>query len=254
MIINTELGALGSRNGCLNYVRTKWDEQIDQASINAGGQLFEKMISGMYMGEIVRTIAVDCIKTGLLFRGKPQRSARNRFGMSNTFPSSYVSRVELDDEEQNSGFVNTRAVLSDMNIDGASDEDCRFLFAICAAVSKRSAYLVAAAIATILHRLDRRFTVVGVDGSVFRYHPHYEKMMYTKIDELLHLLSSNEHHSKQRNFQLMLSEDGSGRGAALVAAVANFETNEANYGLCQHCSQPDCFDSATSRQCVLVKQ
>lgn len=42
--------------------------------------------------------------------------------------------------------------------------------------------------------------------------------MYSKIRELVH------DHIK---FDLMLSEDGSGRGAALVAAVASRQTHEA---------------------------
>jgi hexokinase len=42
--------------------------------------------------------------------------------------------------------------------------------------------------------------------------------MYSKIRELVH---------DHIQFDLMLSEDGSGRGAALVAAVASRQTHEA---------------------------
>ncbi len=43
-----------------------------------------------------------------------------------------------------------------------------------------------------------------------RYHPHFHDLMEKKIAELTR---------PQYKFDLMLSEDGSGRGAALVAAV-----------------------------------
>ena len=43
IIINTEWGAFGD-NGELDFVRTKWDEQIDEQSLNPGKQTFEKMI------------------------------------------------------------------------------------------------------------------------------------------------------------------------------------------------------------------
>lgn len=53
---------------------------------------------------------------------------------------------------------------------------------------------------------------VGVDGSVYRFHPRFHDLMMEKIRTLVH-----DHIS----FDIMLSEDGSGRGAALVAAVAS---------------------------------
>lgn len=52
---------------------------------------------------------------------------------------------------------------------------------------------------------------VGVDGSVYRFHPKFHNLMTEKIRQLVR---------PEINFDLMLSEDGSGRGAALVAAVA----------------------------------
>ena len=45
MVINTEWGAFGD-NGELEFVRTKWDKEVDAMSVNPGKQIFEKMISG----------------------------------------------------------------------------------------------------------------------------------------------------------------------------------------------------------------
>ena len=39
MIINTEWGAFGD-DGALSFVRTEFDESVDQRSINPGKQLF----------------------------------------------------------------------------------------------------------------------------------------------------------------------------------------------------------------------
>ena len=58
MCINTEWGAFGD-DGCLNIVRTIYDDEVDKQTINPGRQTFEKMISGMYLGELVRVILVD---------------------------------------------------------------------------------------------------------------------------------------------------------------------------------------------------
>ena len=54
--------------------------------------------------------------------------------------------------------------------------------------------------------------VVAVDGSVFRHHPHFPNIVRSRIAQLMGV---------EYKFDLMLSTDGSGRGAALVAAVLN---------------------------------
>lgn len=59
-----------------------------------------------------------------------------------------------------------------------------------------------------------KYIKVGVDGSVYRFHPKFHDLMVAKIRQLV---------KPHINFDLMLSEDGSGRGAALVAAVASRE-------------------------------
>ena len=53
MIINTEWGAYGD-DGALDRWLTEYDDIIDQNSVNVGRQRYEKMISGMYLDEIVR--------------------------------------------------------------------------------------------------------------------------------------------------------------------------------------------------------
>lgn len=45
VIINTEFGAFGEK-GSLKEIRTIYDFDVDENSINPGNQLFEKMISG----------------------------------------------------------------------------------------------------------------------------------------------------------------------------------------------------------------
>ncbi|ETN83159.1 hypothetical protein NECAME_17561 [Necator americanus] len=53
---------------------------------------------------------------------------------------------------------------------------------------------------------------VGVDGSVYRFHPTFKRLLDQKIRDLI---------DKEIQFQIKLSVDGSGVGAAVVAAVAN---------------------------------
>ncbi|VDK74478.1 unnamed protein product, partial [Cylicostephanus goldi] len=76
----------------------------------------------------------------------------------------------------------------------------------------RAAYLTAAGISQVLNRMNRPFKVtVGIDGSVYRFHPFFKRLLEEKINVLI---------TKGVRYQLMLSKDGSGIGAAVVAAVA----------------------------------
>ena len=68
VVVNTEWGAFGDQNE-LDYIVTKWDRRVDAGSINPGKQIFEKMISGMYMGELIRQVLVDLMKDDLIFFG-----------------------------------------------------------------------------------------------------------------------------------------------------------------------------------------
>ena len=51
---------------------------------------------------------------------------------------------------------------------------------------------------------------VAVDGSLYKYHPHFKFLMKTAMDEM----------EPGNGIVMKESPDGSGRGAAIVAAVA----------------------------------
>lgn len=206
MIINTEWGAFGD-DGAIDSTLTEFDRKVDSTSINPGKQLFEKMISGMYMGELVRVVLATLAEDGLLFDGDSEAISRR-----GCFPTKYVSEIESDlIEEEDRTFQKTMQILEDLGVERVSSADCANVAYVCSLVSTRAAHLTAAGIATLLNRMQRPHVTVGVDGSVYRFHPSFPRLLDEKIDQLI---------EGDIEYQLMLSEDGSGRGAALVAAVA----------------------------------
>lgn len=204
VIINTEWGAFGN-NGVLEFVRTNVDREVDEESLNPGKQLYEKMISGMYMGEIARRCLVHAIKDGLILDGM----LTEEINEPHRFYTKYVSEIEKDDDFGN--FENTRIVLDELGYDDVTLEDCFNVRYICHIVGERAAYLASSGIATLLNRIEKPNITVAVDGSLYRYHPKFHDFMMEKISSLI---------KPGLKFKLMLSEDGSGKGAALVAAVA----------------------------------
>merc|ERR1712226_1831704 len=69
MIINTEWGNFGS-DGALDFIVTEFDREVDGNTHNRGRQIFEKLIAGMYLGEIVRLIMRRLFTNGLLFHNE----------------------------------------------------------------------------------------------------------------------------------------------------------------------------------------
>uniref|UniRef100_A0A914X0H8 Phosphotransferase n=1 Tax=Plectus sambesii TaxID=2011161 RepID=A0A914X0H8_9BILA len=206
VIINTEWGAFGD-DGRMDSVRTEFDRNVDANSINPGKQIFEKMISGMYMGELVRVVLEHLTKEGLLFEGSTSTALFRR----GAFPTKYVSEIESDLHEEDRTFQNTFNILEDLGLERITPTDCANVAYVCSLVSARAAHLCAAGIAVLLNRMQKPMVTVGVDGSVYRFHPTFKQLLDQKIDQLV---------DRGLEFQLMLSEDGSGKGAALVAAVA----------------------------------
>ncbi|KAG5671718.1 hypothetical protein PVAND_001898 [Polypedilum vanderplanki] len=204
VIINTEFGAFGDK-GSLDDIRTCFDIEVDKNSINPSNQLFEKMISGMYMGELVRLVIVKLASKGLIFNGKISK----KFMQRETFFTKYISEIE---HEENNVFHATKEILYELDIENPTEEDCRIVRYCCELISKRAAQLVSSGLAVLMLRIGDPKITIGVDGSVYRFHPRFHDLMTETIKQLI---------PSNYEFKLVLSEDGSGRGAALVAAVAS---------------------------------
>uniref|UniRef100_A0A0K8V190 Phosphotransferase n=1 Tax=Bactrocera latifrons TaxID=174628 RepID=A0A0K8V190_BACLA len=210
ILVNTEWGAFGE-SGKLEFVRTDYDRKVDKDSLNRGGQLFEKMISGMYLGELVRLVLADAITQNLIFvrSGAKQRLTNILKDNSGCVETRFISEIESDTFP---AFHQTRNILKELlGLENVSVEDCQKLKNICECISKRAAQLVAVGISGLINKIAEPHVVVGVDGSVYRLHPHFDSYLREAMQKLV---------NPKINFELMLSEDGSGRGAALVAAVA----------------------------------
>jgi hexokinase len=70
--------------------RTKYDIHIDETSNKPGQQLFEKMIAGLYLGEVFRLVLCDMIEEGILFHGQNTYKLDKPF----CFDTALVSLIE----------------------------------------------------------------------------------------------------------------------------------------------------------------
>ncbi|KAI3372680.1 hypothetical protein L3Q82_023140 [Scortum barcoo] len=179
MCVNTEWGAFGD-NGELEEFRLEYDRVVDETSINPGRQLYEKLISGKYMGELVRLVLMKLVNEDLLFNGEASEQLKTR----GSFETRYVSQVESDtgDRKQIYNILSSLGVLP-------SELDCDIVRLVCESISTRSAHMCGAGLAGVINLMRERRSqealkiTVGVDGSVYKLHPCSEESC------LLHLLS-----------------------------------------------------------------
>ncbi|NWU75043.1 HXK2 protein, partial [Onychorhynchus coronatus] len=206
MCINMEWGAFGD-NGCLDHIFTSFDRVVDEQTINPGKQRFEKLISGMYLGEIVRHILLAMVDKELLFHGNPSPKLYTK----DIFKTKFLSTIELN----GLALRQIRQILQDLELN-ASFEDSVLMREVCHTVSMRAAQLCAAGLAAVVEKmrenrgLDQLSVTVGVDGTLYKLHPNFSHCLQRTLQEL----------APKCTVSFMPSEDGSGKGAALVAAVA----------------------------------
>ncbi|CDW58947.1 hexokinase type II, variant [Trichuris trichiura] len=205
MIVDTEWGGFGDR-GEAEFIKTQYDRIVDARSVHPGVQCFDKMVAGMYMGELVRLVVEKLVKGNILFKGV----GSELLFTSGTFPTKYISEILCD---EGGHLYQTRQILDELGVDSYGYSDLLVLREVCMTVSRRSANLCAAAIACVLNRISEKKVIVGIDGSTYRFHPFFHSWVKDKVRELVD-------PSVEASFTLVQAGDGSGKGAALVAAIA----------------------------------
>ena len=203
MIINMESGNFDKA-----LPRNTFDALLDVRSENPGAQSAEKMVSGKYLGELVRLIVADLGGRGVLFGGR----LPDVFAVREGFGSERVCEIK---EDGTTDAESVRALLADLGAGSIAAEDARALREIAWIVSDRAARIAASILAATVTKndpaLDRDHTI-AVDGSVFEKHPGFRARMEETFRELF--------GDRAARIRLELTRDGSGLGAAIIAAAA----------------------------------
>lgn len=213
MCINTESGSFDNNLELLP--NTKYDAIVDKESTNPGYHLFEKRVSGMFLGEILRLVIVDLVEHNLL--PKPTYTKLNtKFALK----TEILSHIEIDDSKD---LKETELYLHqalDLQTTAAQRIEIQ---KITRAISRRSAYFVSIPIAAIIIKTGRldptsakykyhQELSISCDGSVIQYYPGYKSMVR-------HGLAIGElGPDGERKVHISIAWDGSGLGAGLAAA------------------------------------
>lgn len=183
-----------------------YDKKLDKLSVEPGTQLLEKMVSGKYLGELVRLILLRFSEEGLLFRKKI-----SRLSITGVFSTPDMSTV-LGDNTKELGNV-SKLLFEKLGITNSTYEERLGVYMICQIVQKRSACLAATSYLSILEQIDGLSTphVIAVDGSLYNKMPEYAEY----LDEAL----VEGTRGKKGTVTVKPVKDGSALGAALAAAM-----------------------------------
>lgn len=207
MVINMECGAFDCERRVLPL--TVYDNKMDRESINVHQQLHEKMVAGMYLGEITRNALLDLVDQQMLFNGQSSRELNKNW----SFETAYMSTIVVD---ESSDLSDTGHILeSVLNIPSTTLVDRQIVKTICKAVGVRAARIACCHIAGVMkytNMVGKDFTV-AIDGSLFEFYPDFEKNMSQALAEVL-----GEQARSKVSFDL--ARDGSGLGAAIIAMIA----------------------------------
>ncbi|XP_024360110.1 hexokinase-1 isoform X2 [Physcomitrium patens] len=233
MVINMEWGNFWSSHLPRTYV----DESLDNESLNPGEYGFEKMISGMYLGDCVRRVLVRMAQEACIFGTPVPHKLLEAFSLM----TPDMSKMHHDDSSDLK--VVAEVLKRVYGIQNTTVGIRKIVVAVCDTVCQRGARLAAAGIVGILKKIGRDGsaangvikrntfeqsdmngfhdevpvhytsggrTVVAMDGGLYEHYTKFRNYMQEAVVELL--------GEGSKNVVIELSKDGSGIGAALLAA------------------------------------
>lgn len=95
-------------------------------------------------------------------------------------------------------------------------------------IGTRSARLSACGVAAICKKKGYKTAHVGADGSVFNKYPHFKARGAQALREILDWGEKKGGRNAKDPVEIMAAEDGSGVGAALIAALTIKRVQEGN--------------------------
>lgn len=184
------------------------------------------MVSGMYIGEVVRNVLLSLIDRGFLFDGHSSTKLNRHYGLDTALMSAiealpaqvYSSTSPPTKSDWQASIAETRKVLT-QNIyikdKFITDEDCLLVRRVSEIVGTRGARLAAVAVAATLIQTgyDKKdpssgtlpeFSI-GVDGSLVELYPHFEIRLRQALVEIVG-------QEVERKVRFGLAKDGSGVG------------------------------------------
>lgn len=206
IVINCEYGSFDNEH--LVLPRTKYDILIDEESPRPGQQAFEKMTSGYYLGELLRLIILDLHGKGIILQNTDISKLKVPFCMD----ASYPARVE-DDPFENLDETDT-LFNKEFGIETTLQER-KLIRKLSEFIGQRAARLSVCGIAAVCQKRGYETAHIAADGSLFNKYPRFASRTAAGLRDIYDWQMSRSEYP----IVIVAAEDGSGVGAAVIAAL-----------------------------------
>ncbi|KAK6258723.1 Hexokinase [Theobroma cacao] len=200
----------GNFNSCQLPI-TQFDASLDAESSNPGSRIFEKLISGMYLGEIVRRVLAKMAKETALFGETVPPKLLIPYLLR---PPDMAAMHQDTSEDREVVHEKLKEIFGITN----STEMAREIVAeVCDIVTERGARLAGAGIVAITKKLGRianRRSVITIEGGLYEHYRIFRNYLHSSVWEMLGDELSG-------NIIIEHAHGGSGAGALFLAASQN---------------------------------
>lgn len=216
MLINCEYGSFDNHHKVIP--RTKYDIAIDEASPRPGQQTFEKATAGFYLGDLIRLVLLDHYNSGILF----QNSNNNKkfielLNTENCIDASFLSFLESDESADLSLCKETFA--KQLSYPEVTFEECYFAKQVASFIGTRAARLSICGISAVCKKRGYTNCHIAADGSVYLKYPNFPQRAADGLSDVFGW--SKDLPYDQHPIKIVKAEDGSGVGAAVIAALSH---------------------------------
>ncbi|XP_023748026.1 probable hexokinase-like 2 protein [Lactuca sativa] len=188
---------------------TEFDTALDSESSNPGCRMFEKLIGGIYLGEVVRRVLLKMARETAIFGESVPAKLKTPY----TLRSPDMAAMHQDTSE-NRDAVHEK-LLEVFGIGYTSPAVREVVAEICDVVAERGARLAGACIVGIMKkrgRINDKKSLVIIEGGLYEHYRVFRNYLHSSVWEMLGSELSD-------NVLIEHSHGGSGAGAIFVAAA-----------------------------------
>ncbi|KAG5412543.1 hypothetical protein IGI04_000110 [Brassica rapa subsp. trilocularis] len=207
IVISTEWGDFRS----CHLPLTEFDAGLDAESLNPGSHVFEKMVSGGYLGDIVRRVLLRMSEESALFGDILPPKLKTPYILGSPDMAAMHQDISEDRDIVNKKL---KEVFGIMDSTLAARE---VVVEVCDVVAERAARVAGAGIVGMikkLGRLEKKMSIVIVEGGLYDHYRVFRNYLHSSVWEMLgdelsdHVVIEHSH-------------GGSGAGALFFAACGN---------------------------------